>query len=540
MLPHHAVACLLAAAFAAAAPAGHDRHPTVVNTTTGRYAPYLDVSQPNVASFLDIPYAENPAGDLRFAPPVAKSYPGDEVVRATSLPAGCFQYIGPNFRGTIAENLNATLLQHGDFSNTTEDCLRLSVFAPSRAVEDATRKCGQGNHQQDKALPVVVWIHGGGWALGGINVPFQLAPNWVERSQEHIVVQIQYRLNLLGMPDAAGLAETGNNLNLFVLDQRLAVEWVRDNIAVFGGDPERITLWGESAGAYSSDGFLFAYPHDPIVQAVVSDSGNAVAMGSVVTGPSDHSAFSTAAKALGCGGLDPGEELACMRKVPASSIKRYIQADAGQGGAIDDGAVFNAFADNVTIFTDYQRRIKEAGSDFPKHIPLLIGTNTNEGAAVVPYDFPGSETATQLPADLEAIADFFENTLDCSTSVEVQLRAQAGAPTYQYLYDGNFTNISPRPWLGAYHTAELPLVFGTHETYGPSSPFEKLLSEKMQDRWLQFMKDPANGLKAAGWPQTSAGGQRSQIALLGARDEVEQIVDVGSLLMDCPEGSGSS
>ncbi|RSL40132.1 hypothetical protein CEP53_013576 [Fusarium sp. AF-6] len=531
MMSIHLLSLLLAAVATTAAPsAQHHVSPVAVNTSSGIFAPFYIDSQPKVASFLDIPYAESPVGSLRFATPVARRHPGNEVIKATKLPAGCFQYVAPNLRGTITDGpVTSASFQRGDYSNTTEDCLRLSVFAPKRAVEERTSTASTSHD----ALPVIVWIHGGGYSFGGTNVPYQLAPNWIQRSQRHIVVQVQYRLNLLGLPNAAGLAKDGKNLNLSFLDQRLAVEWVRDNIAQFGGDPTRISLWGESAGAYSVDSYLFSWPQDPIVKGIIADSGNAVAIESILANSSDHSTFSVAASRLGCGSLSPKKELECMRKVPESKIKEYLQADIGHGGAADDGLVFGTIADNVTIFSNYTERIGKDTSKYPAHIPMLIGTNTNEGAAVVPYNFEGSETATEIPSDLAKIAQGFGLNLQCTTLKEVKLRSKAGATTYQYLYAGNFTNISPLPWLGAYHTAELPLVFGTYEVDGPSTPFQRRVSQRMQDLYVKFAIDPAHGLQEAGWKPATEELERSRIVEWGANGKVEQALSAKGLRDEC-------
>ncbi|KAH6884942.1 Alpha/Beta hydrolase protein [Thelonectria olida] len=526
--------CSLLIAFSAAIPTPGKSHDLsiAVNTSSGIFTPYFSTAQPKVASFLDIPYAESPVGHLRFAPPVTKGHPGDEVVKATQLPQGCFQYVAPNLRGTITDGpVTAAAFQRGIYSNTTEDCLRLSIFAPREAIQNAVSDISAGR----EPLPVVIWIHGGGYSFGGTNVPFQLSPDWVQRSQKHMVVQVQYRLNLLGLPNAAGLSADGKNLNLSFLDQRLAVEWVYQNIARFGGDPNRIILWGESAGAYSVDGYLFAWPEDPIVAGVIADSGNAVALESVVSDPENHSTFSFVASRLGCGNLAPGEELECMRQVPESSIKTYLQAEIGDGGAADDALVFGAIEDEVTAFTDYSKRIRKDTSKYPSHIPILIGTNTNEGAAIVPYEFENYETATNLPSDLAKIAQGFSLNLQCTTLREVRLRSEAGAITYQYLYGGNFTNISPLPWLGAYHTAELPLVFGTYGIDGKSTEFERRVSEKMQDSYLRFAVDPIDGLKNSGWKPATARLEKSNIMEWAVDNKVEQVASAKRLRDECIE-----
>ncbi|KAF5664108.1 triacylglycerol lipase v precursor [Fusarium heterosporum] len=505
----------------------HEHASLAVNTSSGVFAPYLDQSQSKVAAFLDIPYAEKPVRNLRFAPPVPRKYPGDKVVQATNLPPGCIQYVPALLRGTVATGLvTAANFQRGDYSNTTEDCLRLSLFAPVEAIVKT-------KSTRPKHLPVIIWIHGGGYSIGGTNVPFQLAPNWVQRSQKHIVVQVQYRLNLLGLPNAAGLAENGKNLNVGLLDQRLAVEWVRDNIDHFGGDPNRITLWGESAGAYAVDGYLFAWPRDPIVKGVIADSGNALAIEGVLSDSSNHSTFSFVADRMGCGYLSPEKELKCMQKVPEKKLKEYLQAEIGQGGAADDGISFSVIADNVTTFTNYTSRIRRNSLIYPTNIPILIGTNTDEGTAVIPYQFPGYETAPEIPSNLKPISDGFALNLQCKTLREIRLRSEAGATTYQYLYAGNFTNVSPLPWLGAYHTAELPLVFGTYGSEGSSTKFERSVSERMQDQYLRFASDPVHGLKEVSWPAAQSKLDESKLVKWAANGEIESIAGVKEMVEEC-------
>ncbi|RGP81036.1 hypothetical protein FLONG3_825 [Fusarium longipes] len=499
----------------------------VIKTSSGIFAPHFDKLQANVVSFLDIPYAEAPIGNLRFAPPVAKKYAKGKIVHATKLPAGCIQYVPSLLRGTVGDGpVTAGTFQRGDYENTTEDCLRLSLFAPEKSIRIE-------RNDNSNALPVIVWIHGGGYSVGGTNVPYQLAQNWVQRTQKHIVVQVQYRLNLLGFPNAGGLESEGNNLNLGLLDQRLAVEWVRDNIARFGGDPDRITLWGESAGAYAVDGYLFAWAKDPIVKGVIADSGNALAIEGVVGDARNHTFFSLAAKSLGCSGLLPRDELECMRQVPERNLKEYLQAEIGKGGAADDGFSVSVIADNITVFSNYTKRFSRNSPKYPIDIPVLIGTNTDEGTAVVPYNFSGFETATMLPEKYKPIADGFRLNLQCTTLKETRLRVEAGAATYQYLYAGNFTNISPLPWLGAYHTAELPLVFGTYGIEGPSTKFERRVSERMQDLYLAFASDPTHGLEKLGWPKAESQFNRSKLVKLAADNKVEQVDGVEKLVDEC-------
>lgn len=495
----------------------------VVNTTSGRFAPYFPPSHPGVASFPNIPYAKSPVGDLRFAAPEPASPEGNEIQRPMELPAGCMQYLPPFLAGSIlTEGLDgAGLLQRGDYANTTEDCLRLSIFAPKSTT------CSK----EKSKLPVVVWVHGGGYVLGGTNVPLQLAPNWVQRSQKHIVVQVQYRLGLMGFPNAAGLGAEGKNLNVALLDQRLAVEWVKQNIEQLGGDPSRIILWGESAGAYAVDGYLHAWEKDPIVAGVIADSGNALLLDTYPNPAGNFTQFSKIASRFGCENDDSRKELDCMRKVPTADLKKYIQAASGEGGAFDDNLTFGTLIDNTTIFANYSNRIS-SGTGFAKQIPLLTGTNTNEGAAVVPYNFNGGETATILPADLQPIADGFNYGEQCYTIREVRLRHSVGAKTWQYSYAGNFSDISPRPWLGAYHISELPMVFGTFGAEGEATDFEGRVSKHMQDMYLAFAEDPNHGLERKGWPAARGKVGKREVMQWG-NGTVHQLVDVAKVREEC-------
>ena len=265
----------------------------------------------------------------------------------------------------------------------------------------------------------------------------------------------------------------------------------------------------------------------------MADSGNALAIEGVLGDAKNHTGFTTSAKALGCGDLSPDEELDCMRQVPESELKRYLQAGVGQGGAAADGLGVSVIPDNITVFSNYTERLSKNPPKYPVGIPLLIGTNTNEGAAVIPYNFTDYKTATEIPETLKPIADGFGMNLQCTTLKETRLRAQAGASTYQYLYDGNFTNISPLPWLGAYHTAELPLIFGTYGDEGPSTKFERRVSERMQDLYLKFASDPTHGLRKAGWPLAESKLERSKLVKWATNGKVEQIVGVQDLVNEC-------
>lgn len=189
---------------------------------------------------------------------------------------------------------------------------------------------------------MLVYLTGGGDVTGGVNIPTQLPAGLVNRSQTQggmIVVTTNYRVNIFSFPNAAGL---GNETNFGLQDQRMAVEWVSQNIGAFGGDPSKVTLWGQSAGASAADMYLFAYPDNPLVRASVSSSG--VAVGRALNSDYGGSNFSFVARAMGCEFEgDAARELQCMKRVPYTRIENFV------GGYQDNSTLVNSSQPAITF-----------------------------------------------------------------------------------------------------------------------------------------------------------------------------------------------
>ncbi|KAL6719032.1 Cocaine esterase [Lecanora helva] len=420
-----------------------------VDTSVGRVHGIIDPAQPGVKQWLGIPFAEPPIGSLRFLPPVA--FPeGRRNISAQRQPPPCQQYNSK--LPSIFNNATPEFLAQPPYS---EDCLYLNVIAPRNSTAGK--------------LPVLVWVHGGATLNGGINVSYERPQQWVERSQEHIVVQFKF-------------------------------EWIRKNIEHFGGDSNKLTAWGQSGGASVIDAHQFAFPRDPVFHAAILESAD-VLQAKADTDPNKTS-FSYVAAQLGCSSnCSAVEEVECMRKIDAGVISKFI------GVHMDRNATpplyFQPTADNSLIFTPQQYLTKGNAGDFA-NLPNILGSNTDEGSSFVPYTEQGPPQAQ--------IDTLGEQLVGCSVATTTQYRVKTGRPTHRYLYGGNFSQISPLPWMGAYHFAEIPLITGTYANYrGPATPFERSVSEKMQDLWLAFADDPQNGLQKQGWGVVSANNSGSAI-----------------------------
>ncbi|KAF2157661.1 alpha/beta-hydrolase [Myriangium duriaei CBS 260.36] len=478
----------------------------IVTSPSGTYIGLVNGTAPDVRQFLSIPYASPPVGHRRWLPPEAHSADSSVVRDATHFPPSCAQYrmSTPSLWNTfVPEWLIRTPDQNftaGAYAaGTQEDCLYLGIWTPVRCAGK---------------LPVIVFIPGGAFAVGGVDIPYQLPHHWVQRTQSHIVVTINYRVGVMGFPNAAGLEQ--NNLGL--LDQRAALEWVRDNIEAFGGDSERITLWGQSAGAASVEYQSFIKPQDPIVQGYIQTSGT-VYLGLVTDDP-NHSQFSTLAKQVGCGTFNsPEKELDCMRTL---SVEKIVTASNTL-----TGARFLPTVDNMTVYSDYTDRY---GQGLFAQKPAIVSFCTRDGVAGLQFS---SANHIQAPDEttLDAVT---EVAFGCPAAKTAHLRSKFVNATYRYQYDGNFTNVSPVPWLGAYHDSDLALIFGTHQDFrGPSTAYEYQVSHSMQDHMLAFMRDPLSATSMTGWPTVSS-GQMLRFGALG--ESAAQNVQQASVDTQCLTG----
>ncbi|KAJ5305979.1 hypothetical protein N7508_004994 [Penicillium antarcticum] len=439
----------------------------------GHPAPY----RPEVSEYLGIPYASPPTGDLRFAPPVA--FASEDTIEASSdCPAntGSTPTDYPGYTPQAIKILKSFRQELGTFQS--EDCLYLNVWTRTTVSE---------------SKPVLLWIHGGRFTNGGANNPYYDGQSLADE-HDVIVVTINYRLNIFGFSGAPNLPQ-----NVALLDQRMAVEWVQRNIAVFGGDPERISIFGQSAGGSSVDYYAHAWAENPIVAGLISHSGTSL---SFVPNTAEESAsyFYTVSKALGCGDADSDadEVVKCVRQKPFTDVvKAAGKVSAASSPALPQ-PVFHPTEDGVTVFDNYAQRTS-AGKY--AHLPYLINSNNYEAGYYRISAYGGNVSLTDDQWDKYNLAAF-----TCPSGTSARGRATNGVPIWQSHYFGDWDNLHLYPGSGTYHGVDLLMLFGTAEHVSGirNSDKEDEFAHYMASAWVAFASDPREGLTKFGWPQYNA------------------------------------
>ncbi|KAJ6524859.1 carboxylesterase [Mycena vulgaris] len=453
-----------------------------VPTSSGEVIGHPASSRPGVMEFLGIPFARASVGDLRFAPPVGFENKG-VTISATTFSAAC-PYVSstatiayPNKTANFDRIVGKFLGEGGIIG---EDCLTLNVWSKHAASTEAGKA-------------VMVFFYGGRFAIGGTNNSFY-SGQYLADSEDVVVVTVNYRTNIFGFPGAPNATQ-----NLGLLDQRLALEWVRTNAAAFAGDPARIIIFGQSAGGASVEYHSFAFVDDPIAAGLVSQSGTAF---SFVPNTPEVAAryWGNATAAVGCtSGKDDEEIMQCMREKNFSDIV----AAGAQVVAVGNPTLllppaFQPTVDNITVFTDYAAL--SAAGKFAK-LPYLLGNLDNEAGF---YRIRGFTAGLNLADALWAL--FSAEAFTCATSQTASFRANAGVPTWRYRYFGDWDNLRLYAGSGAYHGSELEMVFGTGEGVSgrKNGALKEGVSRMMRRAWGAFARDPGAGLSGLGWPKYGA------------------------------------
>ncbi|KAG6902004.1 hypothetical protein C0995_005804 [Termitomyces sp. Mi166 len=462
------------------------------------------LTHPNVRQFLGIPYANAERWEPPSLPPNRS-----ETFAATNFGDSCPQALTP----TAVEYLRlAGFSDSAIFVPESESCLSLNIWAPSI------------NRKQSAAI--LLWVYGGGFQFGTSNFPAYDGGNIVRDNDDIIVVTFNYRLNIFGFPNAPQLMNNASqSQNFGLLDLDAAIQWVYDNIVAFGGDPERIVLFGQSAGGIAIDAYTLANTQDTRVKGIIEESGNLGVLTAIkVLGPLSPipiipDPWNIVATKVGCGNdlqVTDASQLTCMKQVPAKKLENVII----------NTAAFLPIPDGITIFTDAQARA--AAGNF-LHVPLLGGSNQNEADLLVVAE-ELLTTGFVVPIVTQSLADSLTQLdFTCPAGITARNWFNAHVPTWRYQYQGIFPDISTRSDLRAYHTAEIPLVYGTMPA--PTN-IEKTLSKFIQDAWVAFARDPIQGLANLGWPMYSP--DTSTLALIGNSQNQTGLTFTSAQILDLP------
>jgi len=347
----------------------------VVETTAGRLR---GRAGDGLATFKGIRYGASTAGANRFQPPV-RPQPWTGIVDAVEYGPRAWQ----PFRAMIPE-IGDALTGSGPMD---EDCLRLNVWTP--ALDRGRR-------------PVMVWFHGGGQRTGSGNSIFYDGTE-LARKHDVVVVTLTHRLNALGYLWLAGLPGTGERFartaNLPLADLVLALEWVRDNVAQFGGNPANVTIFGQSGGGGKA-AMLTAFPaakglfHRAIIMSTLADTA--------VTGLAPARAVEAAELLLGRLGVTASNAERLLQ-MPAGQIVAAFSAGGragGQGGQTATGDISLRFVPVVDGRTLPAHPFEPTPSELSAAIPMMVGSNECEG---IPYSNPDDPYWTREPADVSEL-----------------------------------------------------------------------------------------------------------------------------------------
>lgn len=462
--------------------------------------------EPGIRVFKGVPYAAPPVGKLRWQPPQPAAA-WDSVRKADSFGPRCMQmplFSDMKFRDTMSE-----------------DCLYLNVWTPAKAANEK--------------LPVMVWIHGGGFATGSASEPRQDGEQLAKK--DVVVVGINYRLGVFGFlahPELTKESPHHASGNYGLMDQAFALQWVRDNIAAFGGDPQRVTIFGESAGSMSVNSLMASPLAKGLFQRAIGESGGAWGR-----------PMRTLAEAE-----EHGAKLAQKIGAPSIAELRAKSAEDVLNG-VGPEMIFPSV--DGWFLPEAASAIFEKGKQ--NQVPLLAGWNLDENRGTVIFAkekptaqnfvekakkmfgdkaeqflalYPARTDAEALQSAIDLAGDQF---IAYSTFKWIDTQSKTGkAPVYRYEFDqvplvapdATIYGVSLRE-LGARHSGEIEYVFSSFPLTGVEwQEQDRKLSDLMSTYWTNFAKtgDP-NGPGLPKWPAYGADAKYPVMHFIGTDSQAK-------------------
>ena len=456
----------------------------VVQTKQGKVRGTVDQ---NISVWRGIRYAKAPMGDLRFrAPQPVDSW--TDVKETTT-----YGFDAPQIKNRLASD-----------GPSAEDCLFLNIWSPAA---------------DGKKRPVMFWIHGGGFVIGSGSNPLYDGKNLANKG-DVVVVTINYRLGPLGFLyfKDAGANKLGFENNLGIRDQIAALQWVKENIAAFGGDPGQVTIFGESAGGTSVETLLAAHAAKGLFKGAIAESGPPA----LVWNPEVANTFTQ--KFFSILGIHP-DSLQALKKVPvdtmieaAETLLRYMVANTNY-------KVFTPTIDGDVLTTDIFKCMKP---DPESNVALMLGTNMNESTMFasrklkmaprnskelekyfddVAKDSKGKVTSAYAGyPKKKAVLDILTDAVFRIPNIRLAECRSQFAPVYMYRFEWSSFLLNASG-LKSFHGLEIPFVFGN--SGGRIGKILKLIATKkliarlsgeMQQSWINFARyGNPNGIGTETW-----------------------------------------
>jgi para-nitrobenzyl esterase len=475
-----------------------------VHTASGDLA---GVREGAVSAFLGVPFAAPPVGPNRWRAPQPVT-PWTGVRSAVKFGANCMQAVDPKGFGPWSHEY---VVQ----DPASEDCLYLNVWTPSA--------------KPDARMPVLVWIHGGGFSSGSGSVPIYQGDVLAKRGV--VVVTINYRVGAFGFMahpeltrEAAAAGTPPGNYGL--QDMQAALTWVRQNIAGFGGDPQNVTIAGQSAGSMAVQTLVVSPKTKGLFARAISESGLAGAVQPLSKGEENGVAFAQAQKT----------DIAGLRALSADAL--LAAAKTGRFGLVIDGSFLPASPQQIYAMGQ------------AADVPILVGMTNDEMTGLNPPPATDAGLTAQLTRGYGAMAPRFQSFYPAATDSDRLTAthaiprdlglanllgwarnrlAHSSAPVYGYLY----THVEPGPEAaryGAFHTSEVPYVFETLNR-SPERSFsdvDQRVSNRLATYWVNFMKTGnPNGPGLPTWPALTI--QSPQIMELGDDAKVRPLLPAPQL-----------
>jgi para-nitrobenzyl esterase len=456
-------------------------------------------SSADVRVYRGIPYAAPPVGDLRWkAPQPAAAWQGTR--QATEFSNACWQTQYPA----------AAAIYQAKLPPLSEDCLYLNIWTSAKSAKDR--------------LPVMVWIHGGGFTRGFSGT--KSYDGEILARKGAVIVTINYRLGVFGFfahPDLSTESEHHASGNYAMLDQIAALQWVQKNIAAFGGDPGRVTIFGESAGSWAVNALMASPLAKGLFQRAIGESGGSFSPMKTLADAEKEGeklaaslspAPGTAAKNEAGQSKAAQNVLTALRAKPAEELLKAAKLETV--GPLVDGWVLPQ--DIAAIFAQGKQN----------DVPLIVGYNADEGTTLAPqgaslkavmftagiyqrYGASADQMLKLYPAasDEQAVTSFYSAYRDQAFGWEMRTWARLSTKTgHQPAYLYYFSRRPPGPQsdrLRAFHASEIAYVFGNFVWPFPWEDADRKLSEAITTYWVNFATTGnPNGGSLLKWPAYNA------------------------------------